>query len=137
MAMENHGNWGYTIKVKELLPLLHLNRHKEFKELLDQNEEEELEELLSKHLPPGFPPVSGIFHLSDEDESDDLEHGEIYAFFEFEDLFTKTETPEMVALKAAGVTPSQSRWFRFGNYSYILSDYSHFRLNQQQHYAKH
>lgn len=114
MSMHNYANWGHVVKVRDLLPLFSSKIQDKIEELLDDGEEEELAEVLGANLPAGLPPISSVFRLGDEAETEDLEYGVEYIFFDEEDLYVKRETPGMKALRKRGVVPKESRWVTCG-----------------------
>ena len=114
MSMKNYGASGYLIKASDIEPFLPVLHRVEYRELLENGDWEGIQEFLEENLPPIFPPCCEVYLHSDENESEDLEHGEIYVTFDESDLFVKTPTPIMQALETAKVAPKYQRWVQWG-----------------------
>lgn len=112
--MKNYGASGYLIKASDLEPLLPVLHRVEYRELLESMDQEEIQNFLSENWPANFPPFNDVYIHAEEDESEDLEHGEIYVSFDESDLFVKTPTPAFEVLKAANVEPKFQRWVQWG-----------------------
>lgn len=114
MSNRNNGYSGYTVKASELTKLLAPAFQTPYEELIEHGDREEAHKFLDINLPSHFPRPESVFWLNDEDESDDLEIGEMYATFAESALFVKSPTLELENLKYCGVIPELSNWVIFG-----------------------
>jgi len=115
MSMKNIGASGYIVKASELETLLpNAIAKAEYRELIENQDWEGVAEFLDGEMPEGFPAFESVFLHGDEDESVDLEQGEIYVEFAESDLFVKTPTPALAKLQGAGIDPKFTRWVVWG-----------------------
>lgn len=113
---QNSAASGYLVKASELTPLLPKQDRDQFAQLVELNDFESVEAFLADHMPKGFPPFDSVFVFSTDAgmESDELENNTMYVSFADEDLFTKTPTKEMKAMRQKKVAPSFTRWVVWG-----------------------
>ena len=105
---------GYVVPANQFKPLLTSKQVKELETLMeDPSAGEEICELLNSCI-PNLPPVSEVHFHGDEDNSDDLEHGNFYIIFDEEDLFEKTPKPALAFLREKNAEPSLCRWTVWG-----------------------
>jgi len=114
MSMKNTGASGYIVKASELESLIPAASKAEYQKLIENQNWEGITEFLYGKISEGFPPFESVFMHGDEDESDDLERGEIYVEFAEEDLFVKTPTPTLIKLQSIGIEPKFTRWVVWG-----------------------
>jgi hypothetical protein len=114
MSMNNYANYGWTIKASELTRFFGEPLKSAYTQLIEDQDWESIENFLSEKMPEGFPTLSNVFLMGDEDESADLDRGEIYVYFDTTDLFTVTPTKELESMKSYGINPVESRWVTWG-----------------------
>jgi hypothetical protein len=114
MSMKNYAGSGWLIKASDIEPLLPVLHRVKYRELLENGDWEGIQDFLSENWPDNLPKFNDVYLHADEDESEDLEHGEIYVSFDESDLFVKTPTPAFAAMKSANVEPKFQRWVQWG-----------------------
>lgn len=108
--MRNYANTGYVLKAAELEALLNLPDVEPFRELLKTGSPDDIADFLGEKLAGRFA-TPEIFYVDEDCESDELETGVTYAVWSESDLYVKTETEEMKALKSAlSLTPEPASW---------------------------
>lgn len=106
---------GHVLKASDLTKILPKESQKEYTEAIEAQNWELVAEILDGNIPVEFPPMESVFVHGDEDSSEgELEKGEIYVTFDETDLFTKTKTPELVAMEKVGIEPKFVRWNTWG-----------------------
>jgi hypothetical protein len=114
MSMKTYAGCGYLSKASDLEPILPVLHRVEYRELIEKGDTEEIQKFLSENWPVHFPPFIEVYCHFEEDESEDLEHGEIYVIFVQEDLFVTTPTKGFSTMKDAGVEPKFAQWVQWG-----------------------
>lgn len=103
---------GFVVEARKLLPLIPENIRQQAEEYIEDLETDALEKLV--------PTINGTtvesyFILGDEDTcGDQMDTCTVYALFAESDLFTKVETPLMLALQAADAEPIDQNWSIWG-----------------------
>ena len=113
--MHNYANHGYVVKAMVLAPLLRTDEDRnEFRKMIELGEDPEtIGEFFVNNMKSGYP-IPEFFVLNDEDESDDMEIGELYAAFDESDLFVKVQTSNAIELNSIGITPELKQWVTWG-----------------------
>jgi hypothetical protein len=112
--MRDYANSGHLVNVKELVGFVPSDITEQFNQAEHDGDWETMESLLNDHLISTFPRPSGAFVVRDEDETEDMLSGEMFARFDEDDLFVKTKTPEMLMMESVGVIPKFNQWTTFG-----------------------
>ena len=113
MSMCHVGSSGYTVKVDDLLKIIPTENRKEFAEVCEFENDETILEYLNKILPSQYPKPKSVFILQDDDESEELEIGVLYAYFDESSLYVKKLTREGECLVLAGIKPTFNNWVNF------------------------
>ena len=110
MSMRDYANSGHLVNVKELVSFVPVDITKQFNQAEHDGDWETMESLLDEHLISTFPKFAAVFVVRDEDETEDMRSGDMFALFDEDDLYVKTKTPEMLAMESLGVIPKFNRW---------------------------
>lgn len=107
---------GYLIEASKLAALLPDDRRPDFDAALEEHDFDEAIKLLDQSIPDGVASPSQIFVLSDTDTGDgDLEEGVPYAYFDEDDLYERTEKPDLARLREKiGEAPAAHSWTIWG-----------------------
>jgi hypothetical protein len=81
---------GYAVEAWELRNLIDPDFLEDFEKILELEDPEAVFDFLELHLPENTPSIEECIIIHDEDQSDDLEAGTVYAIFSEEELFVKT-----------------------------------------------
>ena len=121
MSMKDNPGSGYVMAADDAILLLPEDKRAKAKELLEDRDTENLQAFFEKHLPEHIPAPETIFPFGEDDTSDDLQEGGIYACWAESDLFIRTEKPCLAAIReitrsAAGMAkePELSYWAIWG-----------------------
>ena len=116
MSMRHVGGYGYVVEVEKLASILPLSLIPKFQELCQAKDPMAIAEFLDENLINigGSCLCPDIFKLSEEDESDDLEVGKVYACWDVNDLYTLIPSTKLHELRAKGINPLERSWVKFG-----------------------
>lgn len=112
--MHNYSNSGYLIKASDLTKHLPVNLQPEYTALLEDADWSAVEDFIDKNMPTQFPKPESVFLFGGDDESEDLEKGEMYVYFNEDDLFTKVPTKGMEVMTAKDIKPVFRQWVTWG-----------------------
>ena len=112
--MRTSGCHGYVVKASTLTDILPIEVQHQYKDLLEEGDWEKLQNFLKENISEKYPVPESVFLFDGDMESDDLEEGEMYAFFNEADLFIKKESPLMEALLKKQIIPENSTWTVWG-----------------------
>ncbi len=113
MSRRNVACSGYIVKASDLAKILPRRVQEEYTHAIEFQIWETVYRILvlDENMPAGFPPVESVFVHKNEDSSEgELEKGQTYVIFHRIDLFTRTKTPELVALEKVGIDPKFVNW---------------------------
>ena len=109
---------GYIVEASSFLKLFVGAELAELTRLLDDGLSEpvyeEITDWLNQYLPDTMPVIEHTFVLTDEDNSDSLQHGIIYCFIDEDELFIKTPSEYALALTKEKIVPTFNRWTVWG-----------------------
>lgn len=113
--MRNYACYGYTLPAIDLAIFLSGDKVDEWKEMLAKGcDVEECWDFYRKNTPDDAPMPESFFLIDSEMESEDLEEGELYAFFNEDDLYVRKPTLMLRRLQDNGQDPKPSRWVTWG-----------------------
>ena len=112
--MSNTGCYGYVVKAIEFKDLLPKEQQEQFKLHVLTNNVEDVEQMLADYLPDNIANPESLFILNDDDESDDLERGVMYACYDECQLFEMTPKSQLNVLRLNGISPDKAAWVKFG-----------------------
>lgn len=113
MSMRDYPTSGFVVKAIELKKLLPIAVQEVYEAAYKDGNWEQMSNLLV-NLPTSVPVPEEIYLHNDESSSEDLENGEIYAIFTFDDLYIKSETEEHKKLRQANIIPQFANWSIYG-----------------------
>ena len=111
--MKNYSNSGHTVLATELTSQLPESVRKEYLQAIEDGDTETVGCILGDNWPGEFPDFEDVFNVShDEIENEDLEEG-MFVQFSADDLYVKSESVAMKAMKAAGLNPTPAQWVTY------------------------
>lgn len=113
MSRRNVACSGYIVKASDLTKILPKRVQEEYENAIEYLDWKTVHRILvlDENMPAGLPPVESVFVHGNEDSSEgELEKGQTYVTFHRIDLFTRTKTPELVALEKVGIDPKFVNW---------------------------
>jgi len=114
MGMKSYSNTGHTVKASDLTQLLTEAVRKDYLQAIEDDDTEAVENILGEHMPEGFAPFTSVFNSRHADiETEDLEDEDMYVTFDADDLYVKSESVAMRAMKAAGLNPTPAQWVTY------------------------
>ena len=115
MSMQDTPATGYVLEAHKAILLLKLSDRIAAELIYEDDNSEGLQDYLEKNLPCEFPRPAEVFILSDEDTSEDLERGQMYVRWDEEELYIRTDTPAMKAIRnSLGEIPKPALWTVWG-----------------------
>jgi hypothetical protein len=112
MSMQEMPASGYVVEALSLIPTL-TEFQGLYEKAITEQDLEYAQEILDEYVDDYSPVPVELFILKDEDYSDSLEHGIVYAMFEGDDLYIKKPTKPLQHLHSLEVTPEYERWTIF------------------------
>ncbi len=114
MSMRSIPASGYTVKASEFTKVLPENQQERYAKAITDQDAELVDEILNEHLPQDFPGYEQVYLVAEEDESDELEKGEVYVVFDESDLYVKEPTRQHEIMRFQEISPKFSRWTVWG-----------------------
>jgi hypothetical protein len=113
MSMQEIPASGYVVEALTLLPTL-IDFQNLYEKAIIEKDLEYAQEILDEYVDDYSPVPIELFILQDEDYSDSLEHGIVYALFDDDDLYVKKPTKQLQHIQSLEITPEYERWTVFG-----------------------
>ncbi|HIJ11251.1 TPA: hypothetical protein HA278_04295 [Candidatus Woesearchaeota archaeon] len=116
MSCREHPNSGLTVNVIKFQKFLSVEKLEQLDEFLGEHDCEQSLELIQKEFKRlGLPEPYWLFYMGEETvPGDELERENWYVLFDEDDLYIKTEKPELGKLKQKGLAPVFANWSEWG-----------------------
>lgn len=115
MGMKENPGSGYVLTAPQAILLLHPTLRRKAEILFEEGDWEKLGAYLSSRMPNEIPKPADVFICDDDFASDELEKGEMYVRWDEDDLYIRTDTPGLVAIRnSLGIIPQPVLWTVYG-----------------------
>jgi hypothetical protein len=116
MSSREHPNSGFTVNVIKIQKFLNIKESEQLETFLEEHDCEQALELIKKECKRlGLPKPYWLFYMGEETvPGEGLEKENWYVLYDEDDLYIKTEKPELIKLKQKGLAPVFANWSEWG-----------------------